>query len=264
MKPGWILLGVVVLVGSLFAGRDRIAKTPVYRAVFTVRQVEVTGCTYLTEAEVRKAAGLEKPQDFLATDLARAERRLLKQARIERASIHRALPRRIVVAVVERRPAAIVRAGRLLEADERGVLLPPVASGVLPDVPVVSGVTVRDARAGRRIDDPDFARALAHLVALAKPAIGLPRPVSQVDVGDPDRTVVTLAPEGIDIVLPAAPPGERILSSLRVVLADLATRGLSAARIDLTGEEVVAVRAVPAAAAAADSLVPRPRETRRG
>ncbi len=264
VKPGWIVLGVLALTACVWAGREGIARSPVYRALFTVRQVEVTGCTYLTESEVRKAAGLEKRQDFLAADLRKAEKRLANQARIERARVHRALPRRIVVAVTERRPAAIVRAGRLLEADARGVILPPVASGVLPDVPVVSGVTVKDARAGKRIEDPDFARALAHLAALSRPSIGLPRPVSQVDVASPERTVVTLAPEGIDIVLPRNPPEERILSSVRVVLADLEMRGLSAARIDLTGEEVVAVRPVPAAALAADSLATRPRETRRG
>ena len=51
---------------------------------------------------------------------------------------------------------------------------------------------------------------------------------------------------------------------VRVVLADLEMRGLSAARIDLTGEEVVAVRPVPTAALSADSLATRPRDTRRG
>jgi hypothetical protein len=49
------------------------------------------------------------------------------------------------------------------------------------------------------------------------------------------------------------------------VLADLATRGETASRIDLRGEEVIAVRPIPAAAAPADSAVTvQPHEPRRG
>ena len=69
----------------------------------------------------------------------------------------------------------------------------------------------------------------------------------------------------IDVYLPAEPPSLRPLSALRVVLADLQTRGESASRIDLRGEEVIAVRPIPAAAAPADSAVTvQPHEPRRG
>ena len=53
-------------------------------------------------------------------------------------------------------------------------------------------------------------------------------------------------------------------AALRVVLADLATRGETASRIDLRGEEVIAVRPIPAAAAPADTAVVQPHEARRG
>ena len=266
IKPGWIALVVLALGALAFAGRDRLAKTPPYRLAFVVPRVRVEGAVYLGEAEVRKAAGLDRPVDFLRADLKRARAKLLKSPRVEEAAIARALPRRIVIRIVERRPVAVVRAGRMLETDARGVILPALVSGVLPDVPVVSGVKVADARAGRRIADPAFARALRHLRALARPSVGLPHPVSQVDVGDPRRTVVTLAPDGVDLFLPPEPASERVLSAVRVVLGDLASRGQAAATIDLTGSEVIAVRPLPAAASAqaADSLMTRTRDPRRG
>ena len=266
VKPGWIALALVATALLVWSGRDRLAKTPPYRFLFLVPQVKVEGCVYLGEAEVRKAAGLDRRVDFLRVDLARARARLLKAPRVEQARIVRALPRRIVIEVVERRPVAVVRGGRLFETDARGVILPPLVSGVMPDVPVVSGVRVADARAGKTIKDPRFARALRHLEALARPAVGLPNPISQVDVTDADRTVVTLEPDGVDVFLPREPPGQRMLSALRVVLADLASRGQSAATIDMTGTEVIAVRPVPAAASAqaADSLSRSTRDPRRG
>lgn len=265
IKPGWIVLAVFAVLGLAFAGRDRLARTAPYRFLFLVPRATVSGAVYLGEAEVRKAAGLDRRIDFLRTDLKKARARLLKSPRIEQARIERAFPRRIVIRIVERRPVAIVRGGRLFETDRRGIILPPLVSGVLPDVPVVSGVRVADARAGRAIRDPRFARALRHLAALARPAVGLPQDVSQVDVAAADRTVVTLAPDGVDVFLPAEPPGDRMLSALRVVLGDLAGRGQAASTIDMTGSEVIAVRPIPAAASAqaADSLA-RTRDPRRG
>jgi len=264
LRPGWILLVLVALSSIAYFKRDALARTAPYRALFTVREVDVDGTTYLSEGEVRRAAGLDRPVDFLRADLGRAEAKLAKMARVEKATITRALPRRIVIRVVERKPAVLVRAGRLLEADRRGVILPALVSGVAADVPLVSGVRVKDVRAGRRIGDPAFARALRHIDALLRPEIALGRPISEIDVSDPVTTVVTLGPDGVDVLLPAEPPNERPLSALRVVLADLKTRGQSASRIDLRGEEVIAVRPIPAADSPADSLSVRPREPRRG
>jgi hypothetical protein len=123
---------------------------------------------------------------------------------------------------------------------------------------------VKDARAGKTIADARFARALRHLDALARPEVGLLQPVSQIDVSSATTTIVTLAPDGIDVLLPAEPAALRTLSSLRVVLSDLGSRGLSASRIDLRGEQVVAVRPIPTAASAADSSAHNNPQPRRG
>jgi len=264
LRPGWVVLALLVVGFATWCGRDALAHTAPWRTLFTVRSVEVEGETYLSEADVRAAAGLVKSVDFARVDLARAEAKLMKEPRIESAQVVRALPRRIVIKIVERKPVLLVRAGRLLEADRRGVILPPLASGVAADVPLVDGVRVKDARPGRRITDPAFARALRQLDAITRPEVALGHPVSEIDVSDADLTIVTLAPDGVDVLLPAEPPSVRPLSALRVVLADLATRGLSASRIDLRGEEVIAVRPIPLAGQPADSTAVQPHEPRRG
>jgi cell division protein FtsQ len=264
VKPGWILLALLVPIGAAWLVRDKLAATAPYKALFTVRQADVRGAVYLSESEVRTAAGLAKPIDFLRADLGRARTKLEKSPRVARATIERTWPRGVVIRVVERTPAALVRAGRMLEADRDGRILPAVASGVLADAPVVSGVTVKDARAGKTIADARFARALRHLDALARPEVGLLQPVSQIDVSSATTTIVTLAPDGIDVLLPAEPAALRTLSSLRVVLSDLGSRGLSASRIDLRGEQVVAVRPIPTAASAADSSAHNNPQPRRG
>ena len=232
LKAGWLLLLLLVGAAAAWTARDALAKTLPWRAVFTVRTVEVQGETYLSEAEVRAFAGLTKPVDFARVDLAAAEKKLAKQARIERASVERELPRRIVIKIVERKPALLVRAGRLLEADRRGVILPALASGVTPDVPLVSGVKVKDARAGwnghtrRRPDSHNLVVSDDdHAVADRSGTGAVDQPCRAQHRRPLSR--------GVDVFLPAEPPSVRPLSALRVVLADLATRGETASRIDL-------------------------------
>jgi len=264
IRPGWIVLALLVAGGALWVERDAIARTAPYRALFTVRSVQVEGETYLTEGDVRALAGLDRPVDFVRVDLRRAEARVRKEPRIARVSIERAFPRRIVISVVERRPVVLVRAGRMLEVDRAGVILGPLAAGVAPDVPLVDGVRVKDARPGRTIDDPRLLRAIRQLDAMQLPEVALGRPVSEIDVSEDRTTVVTLAPDGVDVLLPAEPPAVRPLSALRVVLADLQSRGESASRIDLRGEEVIAVRPIPAVGQPADSTAARTPTPRRG
>ncbi len=264
VKPGWFVLALLLVSFGLFVARDPLARTRPYKLLFTVAKADVKGAVYLSEAEVRAAAGLKKPIDFLRVDLSRAKKKLEKSPRVQSATIERTWPRGVLIRVEERAPAALVRAGRMLETDRDGRILPAVASGVLADAPVVSGVTVKDAKAGAKITDPRFARALRHLAALARPEVGLQQPVSQVDVADARTTVVTLAPDGIDVLLPAEPAALRTLSALRVVLADLSSRGLSASRVDLRGDQVVAVRPIPIAKSLADSSSTESPQPRRG
>src|SRR5687768_4062175 len=102
IKPGWIVLAVLAVGGLAFAGRDRLGRTAPYRLLFLVPRASVSGAVYLGEAEVRKAAGLDRKIDFLRADLKKARARLLKSPRIEQARVERAFPRRIVIRVVER------------------------------------------------------------------------------------------------------------------------------------------------------------------
>src|SRR5690242_11376236 len=114
LRPGWILVVLFALGAALWVEKDAVARSAPYRALFTVKSVDVHGETYLTDAEVRTLSGLDRPVDWVRVDLARARARLLKEPRVERASIARALPRRIVITIVERKPVVLVRAGRML------------------------------------------------------------------------------------------------------------------------------------------------------
>lgn len=212
--------------------------------------VAVSGLEYLSPPEVLEAAGLEAVVPFFRVDLERARARLARHPRVREARVERWLDGRVHVTVAERVPAVLVPLGRLAEADAAGRVLPALVGGVVPDLPLVTGLA---APRGGWIRDPDFARALRWLRALGAPDAGLAGRISEVDVAAAGETGVVLSPEGARVLLADEPGDPQALSALRVVLADLAAKRQRPVLIDCRTPRQAVVRAVelPAAAGAA-------------
>jgi hypothetical protein len=123
------------------------------------------------------------------------------------------------------------------------VLLPPLAEGVVADVPMLVGMSVQSLPAGTQVHSPAVERGLAWVRALGARDLQLAGQISELDISDADCTVLTLM-SGTRVLSPAWPPGIRSLSALRVVLADLQQRGTMAQEVDLRYENQVIVRPV--------------------
>src|SRR5258708_13568525 len=76
-RPGWILVAGLALGIALWVEKDAVAKSVPYRALFTVKSVDVQGETYLTDSEVRALAGLAPPVACVRLALRRARPRPL-------------------------------------------------------------------------------------------------------------------------------------------------------------------------------------------
>jgi hypothetical protein len=212
--------------------------------------VVVSGLEYLAAAEVLRAAGLGAEVPFFRVDLERSRAKLMRHPRVRAARVERWLDGRVHVTVAERLPAVLVPLGRLAEADAEGRVLPALVGGVVPDLPLVTGLA---APRGGWIRDPDFARAQRWLRALGAPEVGLAGRISEVDVAAAGETGVVLSPEGARVLLADEPGDPQALSALRVVLADLAAKQQKPVLIDCRTPRQAVVRAValPAAADAA-------------
>lgn len=205
-------------------------------------RVTVSGNEYLSPDEVRRASGLDERVSFFRVDLDKARGRLLQNRRVREARLSRRLNGEVRLDITERVPAALALYGRPVEVAADGTVLPPLVSGVLPDLPVVTGLA---APARNRVADPDWARAVRWLVRLDDPALALQGRVSEIDVSAATLTSVVLAPHGARLLLPAEAREADGLGGVRVVLADLATRGVEAATIDCRARGLVVVEPVP-------------------
>jgi cell division protein FtsQ len=229
----------------------------VRKQIAVLTEIRVEGVRYLDAARVSRNSGLRLGQDLIELSCARARQALLLNPRIERAEVSRLWPRGVRIRIVERMPVLLVRRGSPWELDSSGVLLAPLTDGVVADVPLLAGVSFEGLPAGARVSAPEVRRGLAWVQALSASELKLTGHVSEVEVSDPEVTGLLLM-DGTRVVGPGWPPTTRVLSALRVVLADLERRGITAREVDLRFRGQVIVRpadpARPGAARMAEGL----------
>jgi cell division septal protein FtsQ len=237
LVPVAIALAVALLAGSAWFARHALERG--FSSLDLGRaRVTVSGNEYLSPDEVRLASGLPERVSFFRVDLDKARTRLLKNRRVWEARLSRRLNGEVRLDITERVPMALALYGKPSEIALDGTVLPPLVSGVLPDLPVVTGLS---APSGGKVGDPDWARAVRWVRRLDDPSLALGGRVSEIDVSDAATTAVVLAPKGTRLLLPAEAREADGLGAVRVVLADLQARGVEAATIDCRarGLEVV-------------------------
>ncbi len=103
----WVLLSIAVV--TLGVGMVLLSRSSMLHA----RDVEVTGASHLSRAEIVETAAVSKKSNVLWLDEGAAERRLEADVWIADADVHVALPWTIEIAVVERTPIAVASDGTL-------------------------------------------------------------------------------------------------------------------------------------------------------
>jgi hypothetical protein len=235
------LVGRVLLVVFVIGVLAHVPWGGLRRRLLVVSEVRVEGVRYLDPARVQAIAKLARGDDLLRLDLGRSRQALLLDSRIAAARIARRPLRALSIQVRERVPALLVHHGTPWELDSAGVLLEPLERGVVADVPLLVGPDFQGVRAGTRISSPAVGRGLAWAGALESPALQLGGQVSELDVSRDEATAITLL-DGTRVIAPAWPASHRVLSALRVVLADLKRKGVPADEVDLRFEDQVIVR----------------------
>ncbi|HTK31693.1 MAG TPA: FtsQ-type POTRA domain-containing protein [Candidatus Saccharimonadaceae bacterium] len=236
----------VLVVLCVIAGGIALAHLP-WSALLSqrllVRDVHIAGLHYLDADHVLARSGLHRGDDLLKVDCDRVRQELLLDPRIREARVSRRWLSAVDVQIEERVPVLLVQHGVPWEVDSSGVLLAPLAAGVVADVPLLTGPHFETWPAGAQVRTRDVTRGLAWVRALSDRELQLAGQVSEVDVSSPDATALTLM-SGTRVMSPAWPPGTRTLSALRVVLADLKQRGTLAQEVDLRFDNQVIVRPV--------------------
>jgi cell division protein FtsQ len=162
-----VVLGLVLLV--LAGGFWLAARTT---SLFAVTEVEVRGAEAAVAADVRAALAATEGRSLLMLDLPSLEGRLEAIPTVADATLDRAFPHRLAVAVVPERPVAVLRQGAdAWLASARGRVISTLVRGARPGLPRVwlgRGATPRVGAA--LAGDPAAAvRAVAPLAGSSLP-----------------------------------------------------------------------------------------------
>lgn len=154
-KPGWKILGGVLLVGGLWYGLPRLVGGMEF---FRVQRVEVRGVVNGRAEALARVLPVEQGRSIFE-DLRPVRAAVESLPGIEWVGVGRRLPGTVVVTVRESRPVALVmRRGRLQLVSERGEALPFDPTVAAPDLPVIEAADSLVARFLTRVQatDPTF------------------------------------------------------------------------------------------------------------
>ena len=159
----------------------------VYSPLFTFQQLVVHGNVHLDENELCEIARIHYGQRFFELKTDEMTTNLLRDLRIESAVVRRQLPHKIEMDIVERIPVATVACDYgYLDFDRQGKVIASYRSLKGADIPIITGVKLRDLYIGDDNNDPQVAQAISFLARIDPADIG---EISEVSLRNPDAVV---------------------------------------------------------------------------
>ena len=159
----------------------------VYSPLFTFQQLVVHGNVHLDENELCEIARIHYGQRLFELKTDEMTTNLLRDLRIESAVVRRQLPHKIEMDIVERIPVATVACDYgYLRVDRQGKVIASYRSLKGADIPIITGVKLRDLYIGDDNTDPQVAQAISFLARIDPADIG---EISEVSLRNPDAVV---------------------------------------------------------------------------
>jgi len=242
LRRGFLVLGGIAFLGALVFLATAAAELAAESKLLELQGVVVRGNAYVTDEAIVSQLGEIKGQSLLTLDPERLEARLRKHPRLRGAKVRRHLDRRLLVQVEERRPVALLGGALMVEVDGEGRVLPPIARGALPDLPILVGWGGRLPAPGTRLASPALHHALALLDELGRTDPEFLAMVSEIDLSRSPVYRLHLVGRSAVLIAHARSLAPAKLGGVRAVLEDLERRGRSSVEVDLRFEGQLVVR----------------------
>ena len=205
---------------------------------FSVATVDVRGAFRVPPARILAAAAVEPGTSLFRLDPRAIAGRVAAIPEIRRADVVREFPDRVVISVEERRPFTLVHSGRLHWLDEEGRLLGASPEAVVPQVPVVSGLSDDEVASMRSAPSPKALAAIALIRVLLRTGSALAAEISEIDMSRKDGPLLYTI-DGVEVRL-GTEEWEEQLARLEGVLTQVADQDVRS--VDLRFRDQVILR----------------------
>jgi cell division protein FtsQ len=218
------LAGLVTAVGSMslvfVVGYYAVIEAP----YFQVKGVEITGCNRVERTALLERMGIKPGTNILGLNLNAITRSIENLDWVERVSIRRRLPDRLVVRLWEREPWLLIHLNRLYYLDKNGVVFKGIQRGDNMDYPVVTGIS-RELYFNNSLRSREVVgrvMRVATLIAESKAPFGFDQ-VSEIHVDEGDG-ITLIVNRGVKVHLGAG-NFDKKFHRLTIVYNDLHERG---------------------------------------
>ena len=182
MKSRRVLKGAFYLLCA-----SGILAALIYSPLFTFQQLVVRGSVNLDETELCEIARIHYGQRLFELKTDEMTTNLLRDLRIESAVVRRQLPNKIEMEIVERMPVATVACDYgYLDFDRQGKVIASYRMLKGADIPIITGIKLRDLFIGDDNTDAQVAQVLGFLGKIAPTEVGQ---ISEVNITVPDAVV---------------------------------------------------------------------------
>ena len=177
-----------VLKGTCYLlGAAAVIAVLVYSPLFTFQQLIVRGNVHLDADELCEIARIRYGQRLFELRTDTMTTNLLHDLRIESAVVRRQLPNKIEMEIVERIPIATIACDYgYLDFDRQGKVIAGYRTLKGADIPIITGVKLRDLYIGDDNDNAQVAKVITFLSKIDPADIGQ---ISEVNITVPSAVV---------------------------------------------------------------------------
>lgn len=174
--------------GLLFlAACGLIMAIVVYTPIFTLKRVEVSGTTYLTQEQICEIGRIHMGEPLFQLQTDAVAQNLMHDLRIESAVVRRRLPDRLEIEVTERKPVATVACDYgYLDLDHNGKIISAYRALHSVPIPLITGVEVTGLYLGDDVTDENINKVLYFLDQIDVEALNQ---ISEVNMANPEAVV---------------------------------------------------------------------------
>ncbi|MFO0552108.1 MAG: FtsQ-type POTRA domain-containing protein [Polyangiaceae bacterium] len=223
---------IVAALGVAWGGRKYMTTSP----RFAIRTVTVDGASRLSPKDIAARGGIRVGDNVLVLDLDGARKKIEADPWVKSATVTRKLPGSVMVSVVEHEPAALVAIeDHLFLASRAGDVFKEVAPGDPMDLPVITGLTAKNAQQDREGVKKDVARAVDVIDEVEQTEFAKRYPLQEVHLVKDGSVEVVVGHDAIALHLGVAPYRGKLEQAERV-FAECAARKVQPSIVFLDNE----------------------------
>ena len=237
------LLKILLIVGAVFgilAGIYKGGEMILMSEDFMIKSIIVQGNYSVRKEEIIKAGGLCANMNIYFIETEKIKQNILRHPDIEKVSIEREIPDKLIIRVKEREPSVIVKtpSGKTLPVDRQGVILSENKLENAASLPVVmTGKEVGSE--GQKCRDEKVVSAINYLVVIRHAPERNFLKVKVVDTREKDALIFKTV--SIDEIYLSEEYSSDAVAKIFEVVKNLRDTGRGAAKIDARYTDVAVV-----------------------